>query len=300
VQKWGQNWGIPLYRWDVMEADGFTWWRQRVEKLTNIFHIFRIDHALGFYRIYSFPWRPQRNAEFLPLDEQEAMQRTGGRLPGFKEHNDDTPEHRAANLAAGDKYIRMVQEAAQGAEVVGEDLGSVPDYVRPHLLERGIPGFKIPQWEVQPDDHPIPGTAYDECSFTTYATHDHPPMKAMWDGCRQRMTDDPDEGERWKAGRELRLLAEFCGWPAEESYPPYDDRVKWQMLRGLLASKSRYAACMITDLFDMEDRFNIPGVVSDANWRTRFHFTMRQLRADALLSREAARFHELAKETGRA
>ena len=300
VQKWGQNWGIPLYRWDVMERDGFAWWRQRIEKLTDVFHIFRIDHVLGFYRIYSFPWRPQRNAEFLPLDEQEARARTGGRLPHFKEQDDETPARQAANRAAGDKYLRMVQEAARGAEVVGEDLGAVPDYVRPHLLERGIPGFKIPQWEVRQDDHAINGADYEECSFTTYATHDHPPMRAIWDGDRQRMTSDPDEGERWKAGRELRLLAEFCGMEPALDYHPYDDALKWQLLRGLLTSGSRYAACMITDLFGMSDRFNVPGVVSDANWRTRLPFTVRQLTEDVLLAREAARFHALARDAGRA
>jgi 4-alpha-glucanotransferase len=298
VQKWGQNWGIPLYRWDVMEQDGYAWWRRRIEKLTDVFHIFRIDHVLGFYRIYSFPWRPQRNAEFLPLSEDEARARTGGRLPHFKEHDDDTPEHCAANRAAGDKYIRVVQSAAGDAEVVGEDLGSVPDYVRPHLLERGIPGFKIPQWEVGGGDHAISGADYPECSFTTYATHDHPPMRALWDGCRHRMVHDADEGERWKAGRELRLLSEFCGRHGAD-YPPYDDTIKWQMMRGLLASRSRYAACMITDLFNMEDRFNVPGVVSDANWRTRLPFTVRQLHEDPRLAGETEKFHEMARETGR-
>ena len=198
-KKWGLNWGIPLYRWDVMEQDGFAWWRQRIAKLTDVFHIFRIDHVLGFYRIYSFPWRPQRNAEFLPLTEDEAKARTGGRLPHFKEHDDDTPEHCAANRAAGDKYLRVVQAAAQGAEVVGEDLGAVPDYVRPHLLERGIPGFKVPQWEVTPDDKAISGLTYDECSFTTYATHDHPPMAAISDRSRHAMPHAHQSADRMQA-----------------------------------------------------------------------------------------------------
>ena len=300
AQKWGQNWGIPLYRWDVMEKDDFAWWRQRIDKLTDVFHIFRIDHILGFYRIYSFPWRPQRNAEFLPLTADEATRRTGGELPHFKEHADDTPEHCAANRDAGDKYIRVVLEAAQGAEVVGEDLGAVPDYVRPHLLERGIPGFKVPQWEVGPDDHVFSGQSYDECSFTTYATHDHPPMKAMWDGCIHRMHHDPEHDERMKAGRELRLLAEFAGMPPTDQYDAYNDTIKWQMMRALLGSKSRYAACMITDLFSMTDRFNVPGLVSDANWRTRFPHTAQQMRENAAMAAEAEKFHELAKETQRA
>jgi len=91
VQKWGQNWGIPLYRWDVLEGRDFDWWRRRIAKTTEIFGMFRVDHALGFYRIYSFPWNPVRNAEFLPLTQDEAAKRCGGRLPGFRprpDHND--------------------------------------------------------------------------------------------------------------------------------------------------------------------------------------------------------------------
>src|SRR5438876_509248 len=52
TQKWGQNWGIPLYRWDRMRANNFDWWRVRVRAVRRIFHLFRIDHVLGFYRIY--------------------------------------------------------------------------------------------------------------------------------------------------------------------------------------------------------------------------------------------------------
>ena len=51
TQKWGQNWGIPLYRWDVMRTRNLAWWRQRVRGVRKIFHAFRIDHVLGFYRI---------------------------------------------------------------------------------------------------------------------------------------------------------------------------------------------------------------------------------------------------------
>ena len=77
TQKWGQNWGIPVYDWAAMREDDFAWWRQRVGGVRDLFHVFRIDHILGFYRIYSFPWRPEQNAEFLPLSQDEARARTG-------------------------------------------------------------------------------------------------------------------------------------------------------------------------------------------------------------------------------
>src|SRR5437899_4052281 len=102
TQRWGQNWGIPLYRWDRMRANNFAWWRERVRAIRRIFHLFRIDHVLGFYRIYAFPWRPRKNKQFLPLDRQEMLERTGGRAPHFGPRGDDTSENFDANKREGE------------------------------------------------------------------------------------------------------------------------------------------------------------------------------------------------------
>lgn len=51
----GQNWGFPTYNWERMQADGFNWWRQRFQQMELYFDAFRIDHILGFFRIWSIP-----------------------------------------------------------------------------------------------------------------------------------------------------------------------------------------------------------------------------------------------------
>jgi 4-alpha-glucanotransferase len=51
----GQNWGFPTYNWPVMKQDGFAWWRHRFEQMGRYFDAFRIDHILGFFRIWSIP-----------------------------------------------------------------------------------------------------------------------------------------------------------------------------------------------------------------------------------------------------
>ncbi|HMP94493.1 MAG TPA: 4-alpha-glucanotransferase, partial [Phnomibacter sp.] len=51
----GQNWGFPTYNWKRMQADGFRWWKQRFEQMSLYFDAFRIDHILGFFRIWSIP-----------------------------------------------------------------------------------------------------------------------------------------------------------------------------------------------------------------------------------------------------
>ena len=51
----GQNWGFPTYNWPRMQQDGFAWWKQRFAQMSGYFDAFRIDHILGFFRIWSSP-----------------------------------------------------------------------------------------------------------------------------------------------------------------------------------------------------------------------------------------------------
>jgi 4-alpha-glucanotransferase len=51
----GQNWGFPTYNWKRMQEDGFAWWKQRFAQMSDYFDAFRIDHILGFFRIWSIP-----------------------------------------------------------------------------------------------------------------------------------------------------------------------------------------------------------------------------------------------------
>lgn len=264
--KWGQNWGVPLYDWQAHREDGFSWWKRRVGKLTDIFNIFRIDHILGFYRIYAFPWHPKRNDEFLPLTDHEARKLTSGELPHFSPRADDTMVNKAKNLLAGDKYIQAILEAAADSEVVGEDLGCVPDYVRPHLLELGIAGFKVCHWErdlsggaVMPEDHPY-------CSFATYTTHDHPSLSGMWEELREHC-DNGDKGSQ----ETLKVISDFAKLDITEikKCPAYSDHIKWLLIDALMQSNARYSALMINDILDSTERINIPGTVSDGNWSYR-------------------------------
>lgn len=51
----GQNWSLPTYNWKKMQKDGYRWWKQRFAQMSNYFDAFRIDHILGFFRIWSIP-----------------------------------------------------------------------------------------------------------------------------------------------------------------------------------------------------------------------------------------------------
>ncbi len=51
----GQNWGFPTYDWEMMSRDGYSWWKSRLRKMSEYFDAFRIDHILGFFRIWEIP-----------------------------------------------------------------------------------------------------------------------------------------------------------------------------------------------------------------------------------------------------
>ena len=101
--KWGQNWGFPLYNWERMAQDNFAWWRRRLQLLMSIFHLLRVDHALGFFRIYSFPWPPSDNAKFTDLTPEQVMEVTGGELPRFVDRDDANEENREYNRQHGER-----------------------------------------------------------------------------------------------------------------------------------------------------------------------------------------------------
>lgn len=53
--KEGQNWGFPTYNWEEMAKDNYSWWKKRLKKMSQFFDAFRIDHILGFFRIWEIP-----------------------------------------------------------------------------------------------------------------------------------------------------------------------------------------------------------------------------------------------------
>lgn len=306
-QQWGQNWGIPLYRWDRMEADGFAWWRHRISRVSEFFRIFRIDHILGFYRIYSFPWAPSRNREFIGLTPDQAAEMTGGRLPRWSRRPDDTDENCAANLADGDLRLRSILQANEGGEVIAEDLGWVPGYVRPHLQSLGIAGFRIPHWD-NDHGHAVTGDRFPECSFATYSTHDHEPVNSIWRGCYDaihRHTYDPShehEREAENARFTLRILSEFAGIPLPSNgvVPPFTEGIHWRLIKALFASRSSYAALGVTELFDIEGRINRPGTHGEGNWKFRVPWTVEELRSDRRLREVGQKLSTMISITGRA
>src|SRR5207248_4698388 len=140
------------------------------------------------------------------LEWDQMLEKTGGRAPHFNPRDDATPENCSANCHEGEQYLQVVLSEAGNGRVIGEDLGAVPDYVRPSLRSLGIAGFKIPQWEVY-DEQVTPGEKYERLSVATYTTHDHKPIRALWEEAFEHPTATSEQSKF-----ELAKIALFTGF----------------------------------------------------------------------------------------
>jgi 4-alpha-glucanotransferase len=296
TRLWGQNWGIPLYNWPAHKQEGFAWWRRRIAHTVRYFHYFRIDHVLGFFRIYAFPWQPEKNQEFVHLSEEQAKALTGGRLPKFIPRDDSTPASARANEAEGKELLTTIIDAAGSAKVIAEDLGVIPDYVRPLLKQLGIPGFSIPIFERQADYSFKTKESFPPLNLCTYGTHDHDPLARYYENLA-RWWHGPDGDNGW---REVMRLAKFLSLDANQMPTEYTEALQFTFLKTLLQSPCWLAVLMITDLLGTKQRFNEPGLAGDYNWSQRLNEPLAAYETDERYADKISYFKRLIIETDRA
>lgn len=290
TERWGQNWGIPLYQWNRMKEDGYLWWRNRIRRISEVFHFFRIDHVLGFYRIYAFPWKPEDNHKFTHRSHEEAKKLTHNLLPRFWPGDDNHPHERWINHQQGEELLRMVLDSAGATSVVAEDLGMVPDYVRPSLTNMGIPGFKIPLFERNHDGSYKNSNEYPPLSVITFATHDHEPAAALW----ARWQTTPE------GANEMRHLLHWIGQDLNPPPKEFTKELHLAICKKLIESPSQLLIMMITDLFAETQRFNIPGPMSNSNWTERLTYNTKDFDKNPDLSSRMKAIEKMIKESNRA
>ena len=113
----GQNWGFPTYNWDRMKQDGFAWWRRRFAQMRGYFDAFRIDHILGFFRIWS-----------IPLDAVQGI--LGRFVPAIP-----VGEHEFYEAGIGFNGDRLCRPFINDA-VLQEIFGELADYARRNFLDQ--------------------------------------------------------------------------------------------------------------------------------------------------------------------
>ena len=234
----GQDWKLPAYDWPAITRRDFEWLRHRARRNADLFGGYRVDHLVGYYRTY-----------FRSLD---------GGPPQF------SPPDEPSQTAQGERVLAVYREA--GAEIIAEDLGTVPDFVRASLARLEVPGCKVMRWErawhtpgepfIDPADYPVRAMA-------TSGTHDTEPMAVWWRHA------SPEERAAVLAipsvGRDLTDAekAEALARPALSL--PLQDAI----LRALIASPATLVILPFQDAFGLSERINQPSVVDEVNWTWR-------------------------------
>lgn len=162
----GQNWGFPIYDWDAAERDGYSFWKERLASAEKFYSAYRIDHVLGFFRIWSLSERERSGylGRFVPdayieKADLEAAGFDSGRIRWLSEPHirtadlmaavgDDTEAMEAAELALdriGDEELFLFKRSIRGERDI-EDLSSaglggygpagLPPAAREYLLSR--------------------------------------------------------------------------------------------------------------------------------------------------------------------
>ncbi len=118
--KKGQLWGNPLYRWDVMEQQGYQWWIERLSAAERTYDVVRIDHFRGFESYYT-----------IPYGNEDAVIGEWRKGPGMK-------------------LFKAIKSALGEQRIIAEDLGFITKNVAKLLKASGYPGMKVLEFAFDP------------------------------------------------------------------------------------------------------------------------------------------------------
>jgi len=263
----GQDWKLPVYRWDVLAERDFDWLRDRAHRNADLFDGYRVDHLVGFYRTY---YRPHDGspARFIPEEEDEQR-------------------------ALGERVLSVFREP--GSEIIAEDLGVVPDFVRASLARLSIAGYKVFRWERhwhtegQPFKDPV---EYPAVSVATSGTHDTEPMVIWWEDIPR------EEREAVLAIPSVRTLLTEEDLAAVDA-PRLPHAIHEALLETLFAAGSDTLILPIGDIFGWRDRINQPATVSEGNWTWRLPWPSDRMSTEPAAMEVAKQLAEWCARHGR-
>lgn len=313
----GQNWGFPTYDWEQMAADDYLWWRKRLSGMSRYFSAYRIDHILGFFRIWQIP---QGSPSALYGQFSPALPMTTEEIEsyglGFREElflpDATQPDRYHPRMGVigepvwlslpsneQDAFIRLYDDfyfrrhdyywaeqamkklpaliGASNMLVCGEDLGMVPGCVGPVMQQLGILSLEI---QTMPKTY---GVAFAQLhqnpyrSVATIFTHDMPTLRLWW-------KENPERTQLYYntvLEHDGKAPNELPGWLCEEIVAHH------------LNSPSMLCLISLQDWLSIDDDLRNPSAEEErinvpANprhyWRYRMHLSVADLKNSKLLN----------------
>ena len=306
----GQNWGFPTYNWDEMLRDGCQWWVRRFRKMAEYFDAYRIDHVLGFFRIWEIPaphksglWgqfqpslgmtQPEIEAYGIPFREEfflkdhkrEGLWHPRINAPKMSEFQSLSADeqwrfwnlyndyfYRRNNQYWYKEAMKKLPRLTEATRMLccAEDLGMVPDCV-PWVMNE----LRILSLEIQSMPKEV-GIRFGKLSHNPYrsvctiSTHDMATLRQWWDEDEER-TQDYYESRLRREGQAPHPLP---GWLAKDIVSRH------------LTSPSMLCLLSLQDWLSIDEKLRLPDVNGErinipANprhyWRYRMHLSIEQL-----------------------
>jgi 4-alpha-glucanotransferase len=226
----GQRWGNPLYRWDVMKKNSYSWWKRRMAHSLKLFDLVRLDHFRGFEAYWE-----------IPASSPTAV---GGQwVPG--------PNR--------DLFDELRRELG-GLPIIAEDLGLITPPVEQLRDDLGLPGMRVLQFAFGDDAKAKdyrPHNYVRHC-FVYTGTHDNDTTVGWFNSVAgEGTTRDEDQ-----VARERKFTLDYLGSDGKE--------IHWDMIRAALGSIAETAIIPMQDLLGLDSsaRMNLPGSgMGNWSWR---------------------------------
>lgn len=216
----GQNWGFPTYNWKEMSKDSYAWWKARLKKMSEYFDAFRIDHILGFFRIWEIPVPVKSGLEghfspAMPYSGEDLQGLGVARLtPLFLEdphskgafhpriNAKQLPAYAQASDAEKSAFDALYEDffyhrhndfwgkgaveklssllGSTGMLACAEDLGMIPSCVTPVMRHLNILSLEIQRMSKHYGEIFADPASYPYTCVCTTSTHDMSPLRAWW------------------------------------------------------------------------------------------------------------------------
>lgn len=239
----GQKWGNPLYDYDKMEANGFSWWRKRMAASAKLYDVIRIDHFIGIVKYYT-----------IPADMPDARQ----------------GEYRQG---PGQKLLDAINESIGDKKIIAEDLGVEVPEVAKILKENGYPGMKVLEFAFSGDrKNPHLPYNYTQNLVCYGGTHDNETLlgffedRGDWElGYAYDYLDTRDKGRMVDqvfraAYSSVAVLTVFAvqdilklgNWARMNLPSSMGNNWKWRMQKGQLGQHELECMRYLASVFDRE------------------------------------------------
>ncbi len=235
----GQAWGFPPINWDEIHKANYPIFTERLAAAERYYDLFRIDHVIGFFRLWYIPdGKTPKQGHYVPDNFHDALKQ-------------------------GEYLLRWMSDHTT-MKIMGEDLGVIPPEIRQVMNRQHIPGLRIMRWErnYHHNGHPfIPGDQYDPISMTSLTTHDSETMAEWWE----------------KFPNDAKLFAHTFGIPDQEKISKEMRHQILKISHQTTSQYHVNPLQEYLDLepkwsFESPslERINIPGTISDFNWTFQF------------------------------